>query len=95
MLRGFWRVASLAILLGLGLSLVGCSQFGKLKAKKAFKDANVAVRAAGVQEGRRAVRGGDRDRPRTCTVAYFYLANSYDNLFKPSPQGRDGERRAT
>ena len=27
------------------------------------------------------------------SVAYFYLANSYDNLYKPSPQGRAGERR--
>src|SRR5512135_305139 len=80
MLRGLGRIASLAAV------LVGCSQYGKLQAKRAFKDANVLYaqqeykRAAAMYE--EAIKN-DPD----LSVAYFYLANSYDNLFKPSRKG--------
>jgi tetratricopeptide (TPR) repeat protein len=86
MLRGFCRVASLAILLGLAVSLVGCSQVGKLKAKRSFKDANAQYaqqeykKAANLYE---EVVTADPEM----TIAYFYLANSYDNLYKPSRKG--------
>jgi tetratricopeptide (TPR) repeat protein len=86
MLRGLCRVASLAILLALTTSLVGCSQYGKLRAKKAFKEANTQYsqqeykRAAALYE---QVIAADPEM----SVAYFYLANSYDNLYKPSRKG--------
>jgi tetratricopeptide (TPR) repeat protein len=86
MLRGFWRVASLAIVLGLGLSLVACGQIGKLQAKRAFKDANVQYaqqeykKAAALYEEAIAA---DPEAP----YANFFLANSYDNLYKPSRKG--------
>jgi tetratricopeptide (TPR) repeat protein len=86
MLRGLCRVASLAILLALTASLVGCSQYGKLTAKKAFKEANTLYTQ---QEYKRAaakyeeVIAADPEM----SVAYFYLANSYDNLYKPSRKG--------
>jgi tetratricopeptide (TPR) repeat protein len=86
MLRGFWRVASLAIVLGLGLSLVACGQVGKLQAKRAFKDANVQYAQ---QEYKRAAVlyeeaiAADPEAP----YAHFFLANSYDNLYKPSRKG--------
>ena len=86
MLRGLWRVASLAILLALTTSLVACTQYGKLQAKKAFKEANTQYsqqeykRAAALYE---QVIAADPEM----SVAYFYLANSYDNLYKPSRKG--------
>jgi len=86
MLRGLCRVASLAILLALATSLVGCTQYGKLQAKRAFKEGNTLYAQ---QEYKRAavkyeeVIAADPEM----SVAYFYLANSYDNLYKPSRKG--------
>jgi len=86
MLRGFWRVASLAILLGLGLSLVACGQVGKLQAKRAFKDGNVQFSQ---QEYKKAIVLYEEAIAADPEVqyAYFFLANSYDNLYKPSRKG--------
>jgi tetratricopeptide (TPR) repeat protein len=83
-----WRFkgASLVLLAGLTLSLVACGQVGKLKAKKAFKEANVLYTQ---QEYKKAVAqyeeaiANDPD----LTQAYFFLGNSYDNLYKPSRRG--------
>jgi tetratricopeptide (TPR) repeat protein len=86
MVRGLGRVASLAILLALVTAPVGCSQYGKLQAKKAFKEANALYAQ---QEYKRAavlyeeVITADPEM----SVAYFYLANSYDNLYKSSRRG--------
>lgn len=86
MQRRFWRGATLAILMGTALSLVACGQVGKLQGKKAFKEANVFYQQ---QEYKKAADkyemavGADPN----LTVAYFYLANSYDNLYKPSRKG--------
>ena len=86
MLRGFWRVATLAIVLGLGLSLVACGQVGKLQAKRAFKDGNVQYAQ---QEYKRAAVFYEEAIANDPEVqyAYFFLANSYDNLYKPSRKG--------
>jgi len=86
MLRGFWRVASLAILMGLGLSLVACGQVGKLQAKRAFKDGNVQFSQ---QEYKKAIVLYEEAIAADPEVqyAYFFLANSYDNLYKPSRKG--------
>ncbi|MFO7693265.1 MAG: tetratricopeptide repeat protein [Vicinamibacterales bacterium] len=86
MLRGLGRVASLAIVLAFAAGLAGCSQYGMLKAKQAFKEANVLyaqqeyTRAAALYEEAIA-------HDPELSVAYFYLANSYDNMFKPSRKG--------
>jgi tetratricopeptide (TPR) repeat protein len=86
MLRGLGRVAALAILVALTTSLVACSQYGKLQAKMAFKEANTLYAQ---QEYKRAavlyekVIAADSEM----SVAYFYLANSYDNLYKASRKG--------
>jgi tetratricopeptide (TPR) repeat protein len=86
MVRGFWRGATLVLLAGLALSLVACGQLGKLKAKDAFKKANLQYQQ---QEYKKAaalyeeVLANDPEM----TVAYFYLGNSYDNLYKPARKG--------
>jgi tetratricopeptide (TPR) repeat protein len=86
MLRGFGRVASVAILMGLGLSLVACSQVGKLNAKRAFKDANGLYQQ---QEYKKAAAMYEEAIAEDPEIEYarFFLANSYDNLYKPSRKG--------
>jgi len=86
MQRRFWRGATLAILMGVALSLVACGQVGMLKAKKAFKDAN------GLYQQQEYKRAAERYEEAVAAdpalaTAYFYLANSYDNLYKPSRKG--------
>ncbi|HSP91838.1 MAG TPA: tetratricopeptide repeat protein [Vicinamibacterales bacterium] len=86
MLRGLGRIASLAIVLAFAAGLVGCSQYGKLKAKQAFKDANVVYAQQDYKKAAALYEEAIVQDPEL-SVAYFYLANSYDNLFKPSRKG--------
>jgi tetratricopeptide (TPR) repeat protein len=81
-----FQAASLVLLAGLSLSLVGCNQLNKLQARKSFKEANTLYTQ---QDYKRA---SDRykeavDLDPQLTQAFFYLANSYDNLYKPSRRG--------
>ncbi len=68
------------------LASIGCAKVGEIKAKKAFKAANQAYqaqdykKAAGLYEETVAADPG-------LAQAYFYLGNSYDNLYKPSKKG--------
>jgi tetratricopeptide (TPR) repeat protein len=77
--------ASLAVAI-LALSSAGCSKFGQLQAMKAFKSANQAYqqqdykRAAGLYE--EAIAADPN-----LSQAYFFLANSYDQQYKPSRRG--------
>jgi len=69
--------------------LAGCGQVNMLKAKMAFKDANTAYgqqdykTAAGKYEEVIALANDD---PRL-TTAYFFLGNSYDQLYRPTKRG--------
>jgi tetratricopeptide (TPR) repeat protein len=86
MLRGLGRIASLAIVAALATGLVGCSQYGKLQAKRAFKDANVFYAQQDYKKASVLYEEAIKNDPEL-SVAYFYLATSYDNLFKPSRKG--------
>lgn len=85
-------VADIALVVGLGLAVVGCGKYSysNLKAMKAFKDANVAYQT---QDWKKAVdRYEDAVRANPNIDAggvtpYFFLANSYDNLYKPTRAG--------
>jgi tetratricopeptide (TPR) repeat protein len=68
------------------MPLASCRQIAGLKAKMAFKDANVAYQA---NDYRKAAAKYEEaiSRDPNFTDAYFYLANSYDNLFKPAKKG--------
>jgi tetratricopeptide (TPR) repeat protein len=76
----------LVLVVGLLLPLTSCAWFEELKAVKRFKEANILYQR---QDYRNAVAAyeeviaGDPDM----IIAYFYLANSYDNLYKPSRRG--------
>jgi tetratricopeptide (TPR) repeat protein len=86
MLRGIRRGALLILVVGLALSVVACGQVGKLQGKKAFKEANTLYQQ---QEYKRAAERYEEavQADPELAVAYFYLGNSYDNLYKPSRRG--------
>ncbi|HWP99626.1 MAG TPA: tetratricopeptide repeat protein [Vicinamibacterales bacterium] len=66
--------------------LAGCDKINVLKARKAFKDANVLYQRGDYREAAAKYEEALRLDP-NLVVAYFYLANSYDNLYKPTRKG--------
>jgi tetratricopeptide (TPR) repeat protein len=92
-----FRAASsvaMALVLGLSMATVGCGKYsiGTLKAMKAFKDGNLAYaqkdwkKAAGYYEEVVQHEEAFAELPQLAT-AYFFLGNSYDQLYKPAKQG--------
>jgi tetratricopeptide (TPR) repeat protein len=86
--------APLVLICGLSVAAAGCGKYSisSLKASKAFKDANqyyqgkdykkAADRYEDVVENQKALAQAP-----VFNVAYFFLANSYDQLYKPSKAG--------
>ena len=82
-------------LLGLSLAVAGCGRysFANLKAKKAFNEAGALYargdfrQAAARYEEVVKDPGVVENDPLVGGAAYFYLANSYDNLYKPARKG--------
>jgi predicted Zn-dependent protease len=80
---------SLTVAAAVVLTAVGCGKMGELKARKNYKEANQAYAQ---QDYKRASElyeltiQADPDNP-SLANAYFYLGNSYDNLYKPSKKG--------
>lgn len=81
-----FKVAQISLVVGLAVSLTACSQFQELKAKKLFKDANTAYSRQDYREAAATYEEVLASDP-NLTTAYFYLGNSYDNLYKPSRMG--------
>ena len=81
-----FKAASLIIAAGLSLSLVGCGQVGKLQARKAYKNA-IELYKQGDYKAAADKYKEALDLDPDLAAAYFYLANSYDNQFKPSKRG--------
>jgi len=75
-----------ALVAGLGLTAAGCGQVAMLQARMALKDAHTAYQQ---QDYRGAIEAYERAiaADPTQTEAYFYLGNSYDNLFRPTRRG--------
>lgn len=69
-----------------GLAAAGCSQMNMLQARMALKDAHTAYQQ---QDYRGAIEAYERAiaADPTQTEAYFYLGNSYDNLYRPTRRG--------
>jgi tetratricopeptide (TPR) repeat protein len=83
-------MASVALVVGLGVALAGCDRIGMLKAKMAFKSANTLYQQQDYRKAAQKYEEALEADPRL-TYAYFFLGNSYDNLYKP---GRKGESAA-
>jgi tetratricopeptide (TPR) repeat protein len=85
------RAASVAaVLVVAGLTASACGKLSMLKGQMAFKDANAAYQS---QDYRKAIDKYQEaltyvDANPKLNVAYFYLANSYDNLYKPAKKGQ-------
>ena len=80
-------LASTAIIAAVVMS--ACAQFGNLQAKKAFKDANTMYQAQNYREAATKYEEAIAASPDSdeAITAYFFLGNSYDNLYKPARKG--------
>lgn len=84
--------AYLALFIGLSVTLTGCGYFNQVRAMKAFKDGN---KAYGASDWRVAIQKYEEAAQLTandtscewCPAIYFYLANSYDNMYRPARKG--------
>jgi tetratricopeptide (TPR) repeat protein len=87
--------ACLALIAGCGLALAGCGQFNQIRGMKAYKDGNKLYASSdwrgAADKYEEAIALDPENKLSTCTVGpgcvYFYLANSYDNLFRPAKRG--------
>jgi tetratricopeptide (TPR) repeat protein len=86
MQRRFWAASLVVALAAFSLTLMGCGQVNKLKAKKAYKEANMLYQQ---QDYKRASEKYEEVAANDDTLSgvYFFLGNSYDNLYKPSRKG--------
>jgi len=78
--------ASLAVAALVLSSTIGCSQLGQLQAMKAFKAANQAYQQQDYKKASGLYEEAIAANP-NLTQAYFFLANSYDQQYKPSRKG--------
>ena len=74
-----------ALALALSAS-IGCSQLGVVQAQRSFKAANAAYQRQDYKTASDLYEEALKENP-NLNEAYFFLANSYDNQFKPSRRG--------
>ncbi len=84
--------AYLALFVGLSVTLAGCGYLNQVRAMKAFKDGNKAYAASdwrvAVQKYEEAEKLTTGDATcEWCPAIYFYLGNSYDNMYRPARKG--------
>jgi tetratricopeptide (TPR) repeat protein len=87
--------AASLLVLGLGVALAGCGKMNEVRAMKAFKDGNKLYAQNDYREAvvkyEEAIQLDPDDNIRSCGASpgcvYFYLANSYDNLYRPTRKG--------
>ncbi len=78
--------AALVVVAGLGLALSGCTYLGEVRSMKAFKDANKLYAASDWRPAAEKYEEAIAMNPEF-SVIYFYLGNSYDNLYRPARKG--------
>lgn len=80
--------AAVALVTALGVALAGCGQVAGLKAKMAFKDANGLYQQQDYRKAAEKYEEALQNDPNIGKQgAYFFLGNSYDNLYKPARKG--------
>ena len=80
--------ASLAAAAILALSIsAGCTQIGKVQARRSFKGANAAYQTQDYKKAAGLYADTLKSDP-TLVTAYFFLGNSLDNMYKPSRAGQ-------
>ena len=86
--RGSMRAAS--VLIGaviIGLSTTGCAKIGSVMAMFKFKQANQAYQSQDYERSSKLYEETIASDPGN-SIVYFYLGNSYDNLYKPGEKGK-------
>jgi tetratricopeptide (TPR) repeat protein len=82
----------LAVVIAVGVTATGCSQYYGLKAKRTFRDANGLYqsndyKAAAAKYEEVVALDQDTLNKFNLTPSYFFLANSYDNLYRGAKKG--------
>ena len=81
-----------AVVVAVGVTATGCSQYNGLKAKRTFRDANGLYqsndyKAAAAKYEQVVSLDQDTLNKFNLTPSYFFLANSYDNLYRGAKKG--------
>lgn len=76
-----------AVLVVAGFSASACGKINMLKGQMAWKDANAAYQSNDYKKAIEKYQQALALNP-GLSQAYFYLANSYDNLYKPAKKGQ-------
>ena len=81
-------VTATAFVVAVGVATAGCGRYsiGALKGQKAYKDANELYRTSQWKDAAAKYEYVLQQDPSRSEV-YFFLANSYDNAYKPSRKG--------
>jgi tetratricopeptide (TPR) repeat protein len=80
------RAAVVALVTAVAVMAAGCGQIGKIKAKMAVKKGNPAYQAQDYKVAAQYYEEALTDDP-SMTDLYFFLGNSYDNLYRPAKKG--------
>ena len=87
-MRTHSRTVLLAVVLAIaGLGASSCNKIGMLKGQMAWKDANAAYAASDYKKAIEKYQEALKNNPEL-SYAYFYLGNSYDNLYKVAKKGQ-------
>jgi len=79
-------MAGLALVAALGVAVAGCGQVNQVRAQKAFKDANKLYAASDWRAAAAKYEEALALYPENA-YSYFFLANSLDNLYRPTRAG--------
>jgi len=88
-MHAFWKVIRvLALVSAVGLSTTACGKYriSNLRSLMAFKEANQLYQRNDFTKAVEAYKRSIEYNP-DFGISYFFLGNSYDNLYKPSRQG--------
>src|SRR5262245_12202101 len=88
-MRKFWSQAvACTLVIGLGATLAGCGKVREFQARMKIRDAHQLYKG---QEWPRAAQKYEETlalEPSTSDyAAYFFLGNSYDNMYSPNKKG--------
>jgi len=91
-MRMRFSAAYVALFVVLSVTLAGCGYLNQVRAMKAFKDGNKAYaasdwRAAANKYEEAAQLTANDAACEWCPAIFFYLANSYDNMYRPARKG--------
>jgi tetratricopeptide (TPR) repeat protein len=86
---GGW-IKSASLLMGvaiIGVSTTGCAKIGSVMSMFKFKQANQAYQSQDYDRASKLYEETIANDPSN-SIVYFYLGNSYDNMYKPGEKGK-------